>query len=422
MLRQKQQRSSVEWVRSNITTQLNDVIFGCFAATQKIWFRAILSLGLSLLLVLFLGGLLSLAVAQTPAPTSVKDLRQWQQKLDQHRVGVSEQRDQLKRFEGAAQDRLNGLQQNIQVTAAEIKNNEEQVRTATQQLSKLEADLAIADQAYEQKKVATTARLRFLQRRLPANTWAALLQSQTLNELLSRRHQLKLVYQADQQSLVGLKAETDRVIAQKQQIELTKNKIALLNQQLVTQKAGYESQAKFQEQLVNRLNTNQQALEAAEEQLERDSQSIALLIQRRLAERPGPGSVVVLGTGLMSYPSVGPITSTFGWRVHPILGYNKFHSGVDFGAGYGTPIRAADTGTVIFAGWYGGYGNAVAIDHGKGIVTLYGHASQLYVQAGQVVQRGQAIAAVGSTGLSTGPHLHFEVRHNSYPVDPLAYL
>lgn len=390
--------------------------------TEKIWFRAtLISLGLGLILLLFLGGPL-VVTAQVPAPTSVGDLRQWQQKLDQHRAGVSQQREQLQRFEGAAQNRLSGLRQNIQVTAAQIKDNEEQIRTATQQLSSLESDLAIADKAYEHKKAATVARLRFLQRRLPANTWAALLQSQTLTELLNRRHQLKLVYQADQQSLIGLKAETDRVTSQKQQIELTKNKIALLTQQLVAQKAGYESQAQFQEQLVNRLNTNRQALEAAEDQLERDSQNIALLIQQRLAGQGGPGSVVAFGTGQMSYPSVGPVTSTFGWRIHPILGYSRFHAGLDFGAGYGTPIRAADTGTVIFAGWYAGYGNTVVIDHGKGTVTLYGHSSQLYVQAGQIVQRGQAIAAVGSTGLSTGPHLHFEVRQNGYPVDPLAYL
>jgi murein DD-endopeptidase MepM/ murein hydrolase activator NlpD len=407
MLKQKQQKLFIKWVWLNIKTRLR---------------ATLLSLGLGVLLILFLKApMMTSAVAQMPSP-AVSDLRQWQQKLDQHRAGVSQQREQLQQFEGAAQNRLNGLRQNIQARAAQIKNNQEQIDAATQQLSKLEADLVIADKAHEQKKAATVARLRFLQRRLPANTWAALLQSQTLSELLNRRHQLKLVYQADQQSLVSLKAETERVTSQKQQIELTKNKIALLTQQLMAQKAGYESQAQFQEQLVNRLNTNQRALEAAEDQLERDSQSIALLIQRRLAERPGPGSVVVFGTGLMSYPSVGPVTSTFGWRVHPILGYNRFHSGVDFGAGYGTPIRAADTGTVIFAGWYGGYGNAVVVDHGKGIMTLYGHSSQLYVQAGQVVQRGQAIAAVGSTGLSTGPHLHFEVRQNGYPVDPLAYL
>ena len=88
----------------------------------------------------------------------------------------------------------------------------------------------------------------------------------------------------------------------------------------------------------------------------------------------------------------------------------------------GTTIRAADSGRVIFAGWYGGYGRAVVIDHGGGITTLYGHASRLYVSEGQSVQQGQSIAAVGSTGLSTGPHLHFEVRRNGNPINPMGFL
>jgi murein DD-endopeptidase MepM/ murein hydrolase activator NlpD len=108
--------------------------------------------------------------------------------------------------------------------------------------------------------------------------------------------------------------------------------------------------------------------------------------------------------------------------MHPILGYRRFHSGLDFAASYGSTIRAADSGTVIFAGWYGGYGKAVIINHGKSITTLYGHTSELYVVEGQTVQRGQAIAAVGSTGLSTGPHLHFEVRRDGTPVDPMGFL
>lgn len=124
----------------------------------------------------------------------------------------------------------------------------------------------------------------------------------------------------------------------------------------------------------------------------------------------------------MVFPVNASITSTFGTRVHPILGYRRFHAGIDFGAASGSPIWAADSGVVIFAGWYGGYGRAVIINHGDGITTLYGHASQVYVAEGQTVEQGQAIAAVGSTGLSTGPHLHFEVRQNGNPVNPAGYL
>jgi murein DD-endopeptidase MepM/ murein hydrolase activator NlpD len=117
-----------------------------------------------------------------------------------------------------------------------------------------------------------------------------------------------------------------------------------------------------------------------------------------------------------------PITSGFGWRIHPIKGYRRFHTGIDFGAAMGTPIYAIAPGRVEFAGERGGYGNAVIVNHGGGKSTLYGHASKLYVKEGQQVTRGQIIAAVGSTGMSTAPHLHFEVRINDKPVNPHSYL
>jgi murein DD-endopeptidase MepM/ murein hydrolase activator NlpD len=112
----------------------------------------------------------------------------------------------------------------------------------------------------------------------------------------------------------------------------------------------------------------------------------------------------------------GPITSGFGPR------WGSFHYGLDIGAGFGTPIHAAAAGTVIYAGWYDGFGNFVIVDHGGGLSTTYGHQSQIAVSVGEHVEQGQLIGYVGSTGFSTGPHLDFEVRVNGTPVDPLGYL
>jgi murein DD-endopeptidase MepM/ murein hydrolase activator NlpD len=147
------------------------------------------------------------------------------------------------------------------------------------------------------------------------------------------------------------------------------------------------------------------------------------LIKKQIsANSPNLPNNGIFGTGQLIPPSDASISSNFGWRVHPILGDSRFHSGIDFGDDYGSTIRAADNGVVIFAGWYGGYGNAVIINHGEGITTLYAHLSKIDVSEGQKVQVGEAIAAVGSTGLSTGPHLHFEVRKDGEPVDPMDYL
>ncbi|MEI2577326.1 M23 family metallopeptidase [Scytonema sp. PRP1] len=146
------------------------------------------------------------------------------------------------------------------------------------------------------------------------------------------------------------------------------------------------------------------------------------------------GSNEVLNNGRIAFPTATgtPVTSEFDWRTHPITGdtrsvkppaYRKFHNGIDFGASKGTAIYAADSGQVVSAGDKGdGYGNAIIIQHQGNISTLYGHANELYVQEGQQVVRGQMIATVGSTGFSTGPHLHFEVRSYGVAQNPRPYL
>ncbi len=352
---------------------------------------------------------------------SLDELKQQQQQIDQQRSAVQKERDRVQKLEKSAQSNLKGIRKTIQVTAAQLQANETKLQKATQHLKTLQIALDSADRTYRQKQSATGSRLRFLQRQQKSHGWAVLLQSQSLNDFLDRRYQLRRVYKTDRKILIDLKSEADRLDRQQNQVEQQKNQIALITQELLAQKSESEAQATYQNQVVDRLRTDRRALEAAEAQLEKDSQGIGLLIQKRVAQERAKNGIVVLGTGQMSYPSDGEITSGFGWRMHPILGYQRFHSGVDFGADYGSTIRAADRGVVIFAGWYGGYGNAVIIDHGNNITTLYGHTSGLYVSEGQAIERGQPIAAVGSTGLSTGPHLHFEVRQNGEPVDPMRY-
>lgn len=150
-----------------------------------------------------------------------------------------------------------------------------------------------------------------------------------------------------------------------------------------------------------------------------ESQELIKSLQIRVGSLPTTGATI----SRIAFPTVANahITSGFGWRQHPITGERKFHSGIDFAASVGAPIYATDAGIVEFAGEKGGYGNTVVVKH-TSVSTLYGHASKLYVATGQRVTRGQMIAAVGSTGMSTGPHLHFEVRVNDKPQNPRPYL
>jgi len=364
-------------------------------------------------LVVLLWGMVPPASAQ-----SVQDLQRRQHSMEQERSHWSKERDRLQNLEKATHSSLSGLHHSLTATTTQIQTTTVSLHQANQHLRRLEGALAKAETAYRQKQSATVARLRFLQRQPLDRGWAVLLQSQNLTEFLDRRHNLKQVYRSDRQMLVSLRDQADRLERQRQQVEQKRNDIALLQQKLLAQKGDLESLAAYQQETITRLQTDIQAARAAEAQLEKDSRTLARFIRQRVAV----GGLTLRGSGRMVYPTSGEITSGFGWRMHPILGYRRFHAGVDFGADYGTVIQAADSGTVILAGWYGGYGNTVIIDHGGGLTSLYGHTSELYVSEGQAVQRGQAIAAVGSTGLSTGPHLHFEVRQNGEPTDPMAFL
>jgi murein DD-endopeptidase MepM/ murein hydrolase activator NlpD len=354
----------------------------------------------------------------------LQDLRRWRQTLKEYNHGVKQQRQQLQQIEGAARDRLEGLQTNVRLTAAQIRQAEQNLQGAQASLSTLEEEFNASQTRYQGKLDSTVARLRFLQRRKADNVWAMLLDSENLNELMTRRQQLQQVYRADQKLLVGLKAENDRLADQKEQIQFQVAQIEQLRSQLQQQQVAFSTEAAQQEELVGKISADRQAMEAAEAQLQRDSDNVTAMIRQRLAyvAPSAPNDILIHGTGRLSMPINAPITSNFGYRIHPILGTRRLHAGTDFGADTGTPIRAAESGTVVHAGWQGGYGNTVIIDHGQGMTTLYAHCSQLYVRDGQAVQKGEAVAAVGSTGMSTGPHLHFEVRINGEPQNPLAFV
>ncbi|MEM7066690.1 MAG: peptidoglycan DD-metalloendopeptidase family protein [Cyanobacteria bacterium P01_B01_bin.77] len=365
--------------------------------------------------VLFLG---PVALGQAKNDTPLEQLQQQKKNIEQQQQALEAEQNRLQNLERDAAQQLDGLQDSITITNLKIEDTEFQINQAQERLKRLENELTVAQENYETVRIAAVRRLQFMQRQKDAEGWAVLLKSENLNEFLERRYLLRKVYQADSNVMADVQAQADLIVKQQQGVEAQKNSIALLRQQLLARRDQFEAQAKQQNQLIGRLKDNRSALEAAQAQLVRDSESLGNLIRQRIAAASG----IVLGTGQMSVPTAGRVTSRFGSRLHPVLGYRRFHAGIDFGASYGTGIVAADSGKVIFSGWYGGYGNSVIIDHGGGLTTLYAHASRLNVREGQTVSKGQSIAAVGSTGLSTGPHLHFEVRRNGSPVDPMGFL
>jgi murein DD-endopeptidase MepM/ murein hydrolase activator NlpD len=351
---------------------------------------------------------------------SVQELQNYQNYVEQQRQIIQKQQEQINALTKPAQSRLEALRRNVRVTDAQIQDNEKKIRQAREQLQKLSFNLQELEYDLNKKRDATSARLRYLQRQQLQRWWVTLLSSRDLNQFADRRRQIERIYDSDRKLLGDLTERSDRVEKQRNQVIAQKNEVELLTQKLKYQKANIEAETVAQQNSLDRLKSDRQALTQAEDRLAEDSRRLSQIILAKV--QPYSGLVLPPGTGQLMYPTIGEVTSNFGWRVHPILGTERFHAGIDFGADYGSLIYASARGRVIYADWYGGYGNSVIIDHGNGMTTLYAHCSELYVKDGDVVERGQPIAAVGSTGFSTGPHLHFELRANGEPVDPAAYL
>ena len=273
------------------------------------------------------------------------------------------------------------------------------------------------------------------------------------SDFANRLELLKRVVRSDYSLLQEIRQQQAAIQLKKDKLEAQRRQLASLESDaLHTQQKIAEKKAEQQE-VMDEAKAQRAAAEQMEAELQASSNDIMRQIQaheakiraqqeaaRRQAEaaaraaraakaagRKAPPVPVykpmVIGTGRLSRPCGGPVTSPFGYRIHPIFHTKIYHAGVDFGVPSGTPIHAADSGVVIYAGsGMRGYGNVVIIDHGGGLSTLYAHNSSLAVRAGQSVSKGQVIARAGSTGYATGPHCHFEVRRNGAPTNPMGYL
>jgi murein DD-endopeptidase MepM/ murein hydrolase activator NlpD len=214
------------------------------------------------------------------------------------------------------------------------------------------------------------------------------------------------------EALVARKAEAEAELARLEELQ---DRLETEQEEADRVRAEAEEQAAAAAALLSNIHAAIAAAEEHKDGLEADARAL----EEEIARRQDPGGE---RPGLLAWPINGRVVSPFGYRVHPILGIRRLHTGIDIDASTGDPIRAAEAGRVILAQTYGGYGRAVVIDHGGGMATLYAHQSSLAVSQGDQVERGEVIGYVGCTGLCTGPHLHFEVRINGGFVDPMDYL
>lgn len=278
----------------------------------------------------------------------------------------------------------------------------------TQQLDEATGRLKI-------KKELVAKRIRVLYMQGNPGPLQAFIGADSFSEVADRTYVIQKIADQDDALLTEFKQQRAIVAIKKRQKDAIVGQIASLRQQQLNAKKDLAQRKQAKNDLLGQLRDTQQETLDELGALEKESNAI----EAELRKYYGSGMGGPVYRGNFRLPVTGRMTSPFGYRIHPILRTRKLHTGLDLAAPMGTPIRAAGDGRVIYSGYRGGYGYCIMIDHGGGTSTLYAHSSRLYVGVGKIVKAGDIIAAVGSTGFSTGPHCHFEVRVYGKPVNPL---
>lgn len=279
-------------------------------------------------------------------------------------------------------------------------------------LAKKQAEIAHRHKIYKK-------RLRDIYINGQINYLDVLLGAKDFSDFSSRMYLLQKIVKSDLTLIEEIKAAAAEISARQKELDAQMREINATKASLDAKKAKVTA---FRRSISRRIANAEKVKADSNAEIDRlQASSNAVTQMLRNLESGGTSQPQAASSGYM-WPCRGEITSYFGWRTHPIFGTTKYHSGMDIAVDTGTPIHATNNGTVVYSGWLGGYGYCVMIDHGGGLVSLYGHNSSLNCSEGQYVGRGTVVAYAGSTGYSTGPHCHFEMRLHGEVTEPLNYL
>jgi murein DD-endopeptidase MepM/ murein hydrolase activator NlpD len=344
-----------------------------------------------------------------------QDLTRIQEELKVERVKLKEVREkESKALNGLyrVNRELKEAKEDLSVTRIRITQNGKRIATLSSELKDLESELKSRSGLLSKRigeAYKSGGETKFLD---------ILFSSASISDFINKQYYFEKMISSDLSLIDEMRGRVKAIEETKKELRSALEDMNVMAENIKKRKGQIESEAQIKRRLFVSLKERRADYERRVAELEKSSRQFEGLIRRAADERrTQPG-----GTGRMIWPAAGRVVSGFGYRRHPLWGGMHLHAGVDIGAAFGDPVRAADGGNVIFSGWWDGYGKAVVIDHGRLISTVYGHMSRIYVEAGQYIDKSQIIGLVGTTGLSTGPHLHFEVRRNGTPVNPMPYL
>ena len=348
--------------------------------------------------------------------------------VKQERKETQEKIEQIKKTEQQYISEVNQVEEKLLGSLSELNDLNSQLAEAKSEVDRTTIELVLREEELRRIEDVLQEKIKILNNRVAAiykngnyNVLEILLKAENFVEFISRMKLMNLFAAQDSENVQIIKEQRNATIGIKKSIidlrekqKEYKDNIEKLVIQTEQKTAEIEGLYGDKKNLLSQTTANKNALIRMEKQLEIEEAELT-----RILESYKYGSAP---SGKFAWPVAARVISGFGNRVHPIFGVTRFHSGIDLAAGYGTLVKAADGGQVIQAGYFGGYGYSVMVYHGGGFATWYAHLSSINASVGQFVQRGQVIGLVGSTGWSTGPHLHFEVRINGAPQNPLAYL
>jgi murein DD-endopeptidase MepM/ murein hydrolase activator NlpD len=378
------------------------------------------------------------------APAAGDDLHRQKSQVDSKIARLNDHVATIRKHEDALRAEIDQVSGRIQSLEAQAGDVAARLDTLRQDLALHERRLNLLNQLYEKR----TQKLDFLRQQYrtsvqrlnqrlvdiyessQTDVLGVVLSAGSFDEILDQADYVQQIGEQDRRIATQVKTSRDKVHTEREQTKKARRSVLAetqaiavrtaqtrrVKEQLDSTRSTLASERDRKRVSLDKLNDPERAQAEEIDALQAESAALAAKIVAAQSAAQRSGTSPSPNPGGFQWPVVGPITSPFGWR------WGRMHEGIDIAVPSGTPVHAAAAGTVIYAGWMSGYGNLVAIDHGGGISTAYGHNTSLTVTVGQHVDQGQVISYSGSTGHSTGPHVHFEVRVNGSPRDPLGYL
>ncbi len=358
----------------------------------------------------------------------IDELKDDASSLSQQQKELEAQLEDLKDDKSRALEHKSVLDQQIANTSARISNVEAQIANYDALITQTEQELAQAEEQEAEQYELFCSRVRRMEKQGEVSYWSVLFNATSFTDLLSRLDIINEIMDADQRVIDDLQALQEEIRDKKASLEDSRAASEEARSQLVSQKEELNTQRAAADALVKEIQANeseyQSTLDALAAEEEAVQEEIVRLSRELAAQQAAQGLPSGSAAGGYIWPvSSRRITSRFGNRNTGIAGASTNHTGVDIGGvGYTTPVQAAKAGTVIVSQQSSGYGNYVVVSHGSGNTTLYAHMSSRSVSGGDYVNQGDVLGITGSTGISSGPHLHFEITENGQRIDPLTYL